>query len=353
MVSLFGKRNAGWIGVDIGSSAIKLVALSQQGKQVQLDAYAIVSLPPTAVVDGNVQEPEAVAEAIARAVKISGTKVPNAATSVPSSAVITKNLEISNAFAGLDLEEQVRVEADQFIPYALDEVALDFEILGPVKGNTVLNEILLVGCRREDVAAREEALESGGLKCEVVDVDTYVYERVLPLLDEFDENDTVGLVDIGASTLTLNVLRKGKVIYNREQAFGGNDLSNTIHQQYGIEIAEVEKQLRLRELDAEITEMLVQPFATGVAQQVSRALQFFYSSGAQNQLTRVYLAGGVAGIENLEKLVEAEIGVETFIANPCEDMKVVSKINPAKLEQDAPTLVKACGLALRSLEKQG
>lgn len=359
MVSLFGTKNADWIGVDIGSSSVKLAAVSASGKGAELTAYAIVSLPATAVVDGNIQEPDAVAEAIEKGLKISGAKSKLAITSVPSSAVITKELQISDAFVGMELEEQVRVEADQFVPYALDEVALDFQVVGPVKGNPSLNEILLVACRRDDVDNREDALDSAGLKCEVVDVDTYVIERVLPWLAKSDgagnasEPGTIGVVDLGASTLTLNVLRDGKVIYNREQAFGGNELSNTIKQQYGIEVTEVEKQLRMREISEEIEEMLVQPFATAVAQQVSRALQFYYSSGSRNQLDRVYLCGGVSGIEDLESIVGGEIGLETKIANPCIGMKVASKINPVKLEVDAPTLVKAVGLALRSLEKQG
>jgi type IV pilus assembly protein PilM len=353
VVSLFGTKNAGWIGVDIGSSAVKLAVVNSAGKGVELTAYAIVSLPATAVVDGNVQEPEVVAEAIERGLKISGAKSKLAITSVPSSAVITKDLQISDAFVGMELEEQVRVGADQFVPYALDEVALDFQVVGPVQGNNALNEILLVACRRDDVANREDALDSAGLKCEVVDVDTYVIERVLPWLEQDAASGTVGVVDLGASTLTLNVLREGKVIYNREQAFGGNELSGTIQQQYGIEVAEVEKQLRMREISDEIEEMLVQPFATAVAQQVSRALQFYYSSGSRNQLDRVYLCGGVAGIEDLDSIVGGEIGVETLVANPCASMTVASKINPVKLEVDAPTLVKAVGMALRSLEKQG
>lgn len=353
MISLFTSGNSGWIGVDIGSSSVKLVALSGHPSHPQLDAYAIVSLPSTAVVDGNVQEVDAVVDAIERGLKVSGSKLKSAITSVPSSAVITKQLQISNAFEGLDLEEQVRVEADQFIPYALDEVALDFEVSGPVEGSPTLNEILLVACRRDDVASREEVLESAGLKCEVVDVDTYVYERVLPLLSEAVKDQTIGMVDVGAATLTLNVLRGGKVIYNREQAFGGNELTSTISQQYGIDIGEVEKQIRLGELNPEIVEMLIVPFASAVAQQVSRALQFFYSSGAQNQLNKLILCGGVAGIEKIDEIVQAEVGVTTEVANPFEGMKAASKINPSKLESDAPALVKACGLALRSLEKQG
>lgn len=351
MVGLFGKRNAGWVGVDIGSSSVKLVSLSQHGHDYQVDAYAIVALPVTAVVDGTVENEDEVSDAIRRALTICGIKLKHAVVAVPSSAVITKHLEISNAFTELELEEQVKIEADQFIPYALDEVALDFEVIGPVPKHPNLNDILLVACRREDVDTREQAVNSADLTCEVVDVDTFAMERVVPLLEGVSEEGIVGLVDIGAATLTLNVFQGGKIIYNREQAFGGNELSNAIHQQYGLEVAEVETRLRNGTLDPEIVEMLVMPFRQSVVQQVSRALQFFYSSGVQSQLTQLYLAGGTAGIEGLASLMQDDIGVPTQVANPFDTVRVGSRLNQERLMKDAPILAKACGLALRSFDR--
>ncbi len=351
MVSLFGNKSAGWVGVDIGSSSVKLVSLSQQGRDYQVDSYAIVPLPPTAVVDGSVENQAEVSEAIERGIKICGSKLKHAVVAVPSSAVITKRLEISNVFAEMELEEQVKIEADQFIPYALDEVALDFEVVGPVENHSTLNEVLLVACRREDVANREDAVNSAQLQCEIVDVDTFAVERLLPLLDPAEPGSLVGLVDVGAATLTLNVFRDGKIVYNREQAFGGNELTNAIHQQYGIEVPEVEQKLRTGELDEEIVEMLVMPFRQSVVQQVSRALQFFYSSGAQSQLSALYVAGGTAGLEGLAGLMEEEIGVPSKLLNPFVNIRVGSRLNQDRLVKDAPMLAKACGLALRSFDR--
>lgn len=351
MVSLFGNKNAGWVGVDIGSSSVKLVSLSQQGHDYQVDSYAVVSLPPSAVVDGSVENQGEVSDAIERGLKICGNKLKHAVVAVPSSAVITKKLEISNAFSDLELEEQVKIEADQFIPYALDEVALDFEVVGPVENHPILNEILLVACRRDDVANREEAVNGADLQCEIVDVDTFAMERLLPLLGEFGPDALVGLVDIGASTLTLNVFRGGNIIYNREQAFGGNELTNAIHQQYGIEVNEVEQKLRTGSLDEEIVEMLVMPFRQSVIQQVSRALQFFYSSGAQNQLSSLYIAGGTASIEGLAELMQEDIGVPAKVVNPFMNIRVGPRLNQDRLMNDAPMLAKACGLALRSFDR--
>ncbi|QLE96512.1 type IV pilus assembly protein PilM [Neptunomonas phycophila] len=353
MVSLFRKKTASWVGVDIGSSSVKLVALSRHGSSIGLDAYAIVALPPSAVVDGNVQEINAVSEAIERGVKICGIRQANTICAVPSSSVIIKKIELSNVFTEIELEEQVKVEADQFIPYPLDEVALDFEIVGPTANNPDLNEILLVACRRDDVDQREDAINAAGLKCEIVDVDTYAMERVFPILinENLKADDMVAIVDVGAATLTLNVVRNGQIIYNREQSFGGNDLTTSIHHQYGMAIDEVEQALRLGEVSDEVKEIMVYPFRFTIAQQVSRALQFFYSSGVQSQLERIYLCGGAASIDGIGDVLTEELSMSVTLAKPFDDMNIGAKVNRERLIKDTPALVKACGLALRSFDQ--
>lgn len=353
MVSFFGKKTASWVGVDIGSSSVKLVVLSKHGSLIGLDAYAIVSLPPTAVVDGNIQEVQSVTEAIERAIKICGIKQGHAVAAVPSSAVIIKRMELSRAFSEVELEDQVKVEADQFIPYPLDEVALDFEILGESRTHPGLNDLLLVACRREDVDQREDAINAAGLKCDIVDVDTYAVERVFPMLvnDNLKNDDMVAIIDVGATTLTLNVLRDHKIIYNREQSFGGNDLTTNIHHQYGMPIDEVEQALRLDEISEEIREAVIQPFRLTVSQQISRALQFFYSSGVQHQLTKIHLCGGVASIDGLVDILSDELGIPVNAANPFLPMDIGVKVNKERLVKDTPALLKSCGLALRSFDQ--
>ena len=353
MVSLFRKKASSWVGVDIGSSSVKLVALSRHGSSIGLDAYAIVALPPSAVVDGNVQELNVVSEAIERGVKICGIRQASTIAAVPSSSVIIKKIELSQSFTELELEEQVKVEADQFIPYPLDEVALDFEIVGPAASNPDLNEILLVACRREDVDQREDAINAAGLKCEIMDVDTYAVERVFPMLinENLKSEDMVAIVDVGAATLTLNVVKEGKIIYNREQSFGGNDLTTSIHHQYGMAVDEVEQALRLGEISDEVKEVMVYPFRHTIAQQISRALQFFYSSGVQYQLQKIYLCGGAASIDGITEILSEELSLPVAIGRPFEQMDIGPKINRDRLQKDTPALLKACGLALRSFDQ--
>lgn len=351
MVSLFSRKSAGWIGIDIGSSSVKLVSLSRHGRDFQLDAYAIVPLPSTAVVDGNIEVVAEVSDAVERGLKICGGKYSQAIVSVPSSFVITKKLQLSNLFVGLELEDQVKVEADQFIPYPLDEVALDFEVLGPVPTAPELNDILLVACRKEGAELREDAINAAGLKCEIIDVDTYAMERLLALLGETTDSRLVAIADIGASTLSLNVFRNGEVIYNREQAFGGNELTSLIHQREGMEQDAVEYALREGSLSEEIYENMVRPFSNTVVQQLSRALQFFYSSGIQGELSAVYLCGGVSSLDDLSAQMEEEIEVPVRLLDLMSFMKTGSKLNAERLRRDAPMLVKACGLALRSFDQ--
>jgi len=348
---LFKGKASSWVGVDIGSSSVKLVVLSRHGSQIGLDAYAVVALPHSAVVDNHIQEIGLVAESIERGVKICGGKIGSAVTAVPSSAVIIKHMEMSNAFTEAELEDQIKVEADQFIPYSLDEVAIDFELRGPCSHNPNLNEILLVACRNQDVEQREAAINSAGLKCEVVDVDNYAVERLLPKISNSDDqNGLVAIVDIGSSTLTLNVFRGDKIIYNREQAFGGSELTNSISQHYGMPQEEVEQALRLGEISDEVREMLVEPFKFTVSQQVSRAMQFFYSSGIQDPLSKLFLAGGTTSIAGLTDQLEEDLGLAVEMANPFMAMDIGAKVNRDRLLKDAPTLAKACGLALRSFD---
>lgn len=355
MFGFLGSKSGNLYGIDIGSSSVKLVSLSGSPGHYSLDAYAIVSLPQGAVVDGSVKDPGVVAEVIEKAVKVAGNKKSKdaeAVIAVPSSAVITKKIEMSNALSEFELEDQIKIEADQFIPYPIDEVSLDFEVLGPAGNSANLDSVLLVACRQTDVEEREEVISAADLKCKVIDVDTLAIERVYPhFSDAVDEDKLVGVVDIGAATLTLNVFKGNEIIYTREQTFGGNDLSNAISQQYGMSIEEVEQSLRLNDLAAEIEDMVVMPFRGTVTQQVSRSLQFFYSSGSHHdELSSLYLSGGTSAIDGLAEQLQEEIGIATLMANPFSKMKVNSRVNTARLERDAPSLIKACGLAMRGLE---
>jgi len=350
VISLFKAKSKSLLGVDIGSSFVKLLGLSQHSKGYKVDSYAVVHLPEGAVIDNNVQEVPVVAEAIEKAVRLAGCRNKAAITSVPASVVIVKDLEFSNSFTEDELEDQIKVEADQFIPYPLDEVAIDFQVRGPSPLDSSLNDVLLVACRQDSVQSREDSVNGAGLQCDVIDIETYALERVFPLLSEAHELEgkTVGLIDIGASSMSLYVLEDGQVVYSREQVFGGNDLTHSLSQVADMNAEEVERAKKQGSLPEDLVRGYVEPFKQTAAQQISRSLQFYYSSGTHGELDILLLAGGVSGLSNLDKTVEQELGINTQVANPFSAMKFDSKINQTKFEADASSLLLACGLALRS-----
>ncbi|MGI9277297.1 MAG: type IV pilus assembly protein PilM, partial [Endozoicomonas sp.] len=245
MFGLFNNKTSTVLGVDISSTSVKVLELNRSGGQYRLEAYGQQLLPPGAVVENNIQELEAVGQAINTALTRSRSSVKNAAVAVSGSAVITKTIEMDSSLSDDEMETQIAVEADQYIPYALDEVAIDFEVLGLKDKNPERAEVLLAACRKENVEMREEALSLAGLKAKIVDVEAFAMERVYELLHDSldlpDEDQLVAIIDVGASTTSLSVLNNGKTIYTREQLFGGRQLTDEIQRRYGLAIDEAEK----------------------------------------------------------------------------------------------------------------
>ncbi len=354
MLGLFSKKAQSLLGIDISSSSVKLLELSRSGGRYRVEAYAVEPLPQNAVVEKNIVELEGVGQAIAKVIAKARTNVKSAAVAVAGSAVITKVIEMEGGVSDDELENQLKIEADQYIPYPLEEVALDFEVLGPSARNPGRVEVLLAACRRENVEVREAALALADLSAKVVDVEAYALERACSLLDSQIGNggheQTVAVVDIGATMTTLSVLHKGRTIYSREQLFGGLQLTEEIQRRYGLSWEEAGLAKKKGGLPDDYQSEVLQPFKEAVVQQVSRSLQFFFASGQFNDVDCILLAGGTASIPGLDKLIQQKIGTRTLIANPFADMALSNKVNPGVLASDAPALMIACGLAMRSFD---
>lgn len=350
---LGGKSSQNLLGVDISSSAVKLLELSRSGDKFRVESYAVMSLPPQAVVEKNIAEVEVVAEVLRSVLVRSRSKLKRAAVAVPGSAVITKVLRMPAEMNENALEAQISLEADQYIPYPLDEVALDFEILGIAEDNPDQVEVLLVACRRDNVDLRTEVLEIAGLEPKLVDVEAFAVERSFELLASSlgcDENTVVAIVDIGASMTSLSVIVDGETLYTRDQLFGGRQLTEEIQRRYGMTMEEAGLAKKQGGLSEDYDSEVLAPFKEAVIQQVSRSLQFFYSSSQYNAVDMIMLAGGVAAMHGLAELVERELGVSTVVANPFGSMAVASGVDAMSLSNDAPAMLIACGLALRSFD---
>ena len=352
-VGLITKSQAPLVGVDISSTAVKLLQLSRSGDRYRVEHYAVEPLPPNAVVEKNIVEVEAVGEAIRRAVSRSGTKAKFAAAAVSGSAVITKIIPMPADLDEDDMESQVELEAVNYIPYPIEEVNLDFEVLGGLPGNSEMVQVLLAASRSENVEMRASALELGGLTARVVDVEAFAIENAFGLLANtlnIPRDGIVALVDVGATMTTLNILRNGRSLYSREQVFGGKQLTDEVMRRYGLSYEEAGLAKRQGGLPESYEIEVLEPFKEALVQQISRLLQFFYAGSEFNRVDQIVLAGGCASIPGIAEMVEEQLGVQTIIANPLAQMTLGSRVQAHALAQDAPALMIACGLALRSFD---
>ncbi|KJZ47355.1 MULTISPECIES: pilus assembly protein PilM [Pseudomonas] len=354
MPGLFNKKSNTLLGIDISSTSVKLLELSRQGERFRVEAYAVEPLPIGAVIEKNIAELEGVGLALARALAKARTGLKNVAVAVAGSAVITKTIEMEAGLSEDEMESQLKIEADQYIPYPLDEVAIDFEVQGTSGRNPERVNVLLAACRKENVEVREAALALAGLTARVVDVEAYALERSFELLASrltvSGEPSTVAVVDIGATMTTLSVLHNGRIIYTREQLFGGRQLTEEIQRRYGLTLEQAGLAQKKGGLPGDYAGEVLQPFCEALVQQVSRSLHFFFASGQYSAVDHVLLAGGTASIPGLDRLIEQQLGTPTQVANPFCEMTLGSKVNGAALASDAPALMIACGLALRSFD---
>lgn len=352
---LFKPKAPPLIGADLSSSAIKMVELSEAGKGLyRVERYAIEPLPKDSVVDGNINNLDAVSDALKRCHKRLGTGIKNLALALPNAAVISKKILVPAGQSEEDLELQVATEANQYIPFSLDEVNLDFQVLGPAPNNVDDVEVLIAASRKEKIEDRVAAAEAAGLKATVMDVDLYAAQSAFELMgigaadDEKDQN--IAMVDVGATIMAVNVLRNGQSIYLREQPFGGNELTQDIQNKFGLAPEEAEVAKRDGGLPEEYETELLQPFVDKMGLEIGRALHFFFSSTPYNQVSQIVLSGGCAAIPGVDAAIMRRTQVPTVIANPFTNMDVSPKIKMKSLAQDAPSLMVACGLAMRRFD---
>ncbi len=341
------------LGLDISSTSVKLLELSRQGDNYRVEGYSVRALPPNVVVEKNINDLEAVADVVRAVSQQAKSKVKQAAVAVAGSAVITKLIEMPSGLSDDAMETQISLEADQYIPYPLEEVAIDFEVQGESERNPDQVDVLLAACRRENVDLRVNVLELAGLQPKVVDVEAYTMERAFALIAEQledQEDQVVAVVDIGATMTTLSVLVDGKTVYTREQLFGGKQLTEEIQRRYGLSTEEAGLAKKQGGLPDDYDLEVLEPFKDAVVQQVTRSLQFFFSSSQYNDVDHIVLAGGVAAMEGLVELIEEKLGTQTSVANPFANMAVSPRVNAVALANDAPALMIATGLAMRSFD---
>lgn len=354
MFDFFKEHTPPLIGVDISSTSVKMVELSGDGKGTyHLEGYSITPLPRDAVVDGNIANLENVAETIRRAWKLLGTREKNAALALPAAAVISKKVHMQAGLSENEMELQVEAEANQYIPFSLDEVNIDFQQLDPLPNSPEMVEVLIAASKKERIEDRVAVAEDAGLKAIVMDVETYATEAAYSLavsqLPNAGREQTIMIVDIGAQMMHINVLHDNQSVYTREQPFGGGQLTQEIIRRYGLSPEEAEISKRKGGLPENYDSEVLQPFIQSMAMEIARAAQLFTNS-TQFSIDHIMLAGGCASIAGAADAVAARSRVDTIIANPFINMSIAKHIDATQLSTDAPSLMIACGLAMRRFD---
>ena len=352
---LFTAKAPPLFGLDISSSSVKMLELVDGGKSgYRVERYAIEPLARDSVVDGNINNLEAVGEAVKRAYQRLGTRTKHVAMAVPSGAVISKKIIVSAALREEELEIQVESEANQYIPFALEEVNLDFQVLGLSPTNPDEQEVLIAATRKEKVEDRVAVAHLGGLKPLVMDVESFAQQTALSLvvqgLPGGGKDQNVAVVDVGANVMNVTVLRNDQSVYTREQAFGGNQLTQDIVTRYGMTPEEAENAKRSGGLPDDFEAEVMKPFMENLSMEVQRALQFFFTSTQYHSIDHILLAGGSAVIPGLDEVVNTRTQVPTSVANPFSLMQASPRIQLKRLMVDAPSLIVACGLAMRRFD---
>jgi len=354
-VLLFSRKYRQLLGLDITTSSIKLIELALTGGQYRVESYAAEPTPPNSMNEKTLVDPEAVGEAIRRAVKRSGAKSSEVAIAISGDAAITKVIQMPRGLRDSELEAQVEMQADQYIPFPMDEVSYDFEVLGQSEKDGESIDVLLVASRTENVAQRRSAVVAAGLTARIVDVEAFALENACRLMThqmpDGGIDRSIAVVDFGASSTTFSVLRNLKVVYTRDFAFGGQQLTEEIMRTYGLSMEEAGRAKKEGGLPGNYQAEVLDPFIDDMTQQVSRSMQFYLASGTgREQPDKILICGGCANIPGVADVVQSRVGISAERGDPLGQMKLSSRARAQAVQRDATALLTACGLALRSFD---
>lgn len=354
MLKLFKPKYHSVLGIDISSTSIHAIEISGNNGHPFVEGFGSVQLSPNAVEGHIIKDIDAVANAIRQLVSTARLSSKYATLAVPDSAVITKILQVNDDLNETEIEELIVMEADKYIPYPIEEINIDFEILGRSLKNASMLDVLIVASRSENVSNRVDATTKAGLQVKVVDVESFAIERSIQLLAQdlpaLGQDKVIAVIEIRDEFSNLFVLHNMKVIYTREDEFGGKQLIDEIALHYGITAADATHMKEQQTMPTDYHEKVLKPFVETLILHVKRSLQFFFSTSQHGFIDHILLAGNVATLPNLSQLIEEKTKVTTAIANPLQYLRLAKSLDVQKVTQSAPSLLIACGLALRQIE---
>lgn len=341
------------VGLDIGSGSIKVCALKPTKKSYQLQAFGMVPLPPEAIVDGALMNSTAVVDAIQELFATHKIKTKQVATSVSGHSVIIKKINLPQ-MTPEELEESIQWEAEQYIPFDINDVNIDVQILNTESTQAGQMDVLLVAAKKDMVNDYTSVILEAGLEPVVVDVDSFAVQNMFEINYEVPRSETVVLINIGAQVTNINVLANGTSTFTRDISVGGAQFTDAIQKALNVSYDEAEA-LKLgggTDTDAVVpqeVERVLQTESEAIANEVQRSLDFYAATSADAHIARIFLAGGSAKIPALVKTIERRTSVPVEVINPFRNLEVSSKVaDPEYLSSIAPMAGVVVGLALRA-----
>jgi type IV pilus assembly protein PilM len=346
---LFSKKKD-IVGVDIGSSAVKLVQLRPIKGGYQLANVGILPLPAEAIVDNTLMDSSSIVETVKNLLGSLSVKAKEAVCSISGNSVIIRKISLP-VMPVEELEDQIHWEAEQYIPFDINDVNVDFEILSPDDQDPSKMNVLLVASKKDIINDYLAVFAEAGLKLVVVDVDSFAVQNAYETNYPDEGNEVVALVNIGASIINLNIVRGGYSLFTRDVQMGGNLFTEEIQKQFGLnsEDAEVMKLTAASSDDPRLKDVLQRVNET-LANEMRRSLDFYKSTAGEERIAKVYLSGGAAKTAHLMETVQQRLVLPVEMLNPFQRVVVNEKqFDREYLEEIAPLVTVAVGLATRRL----
>lgn len=348
---MFFKKKKDLVGIDIGSSSVKLVQLREVKGGFQLLNLGISPLPPEAIVDNAIMDSTSVVEVIRNLVESQKLKTKNVATSISGHSVIIRKIQMP-IMTEEELESSIQWEAEQYIPFEISEVNLDFQILGPDPKDPSQMNVILVAAKKDFVNDYVTVFRESGLNPVVMDIDCFAIENAFDASLGGGE-EIVALINLGASAMNVNIMRDGVSAFTRDIQVGGNMFNEEIQKRLGLSSDDAEKAklgVDLDDVDPEAIREIVGDAVDNLTQEVQRSLDFFSATSADEKVQRLYITGGVAKTQQVRDALEQRLGIPVEVFNPFDRIAYnENDFDPEYIQAVGPLLSVATGLAMRRM----
>lgn len=345
-------RKRGVIGLDVGSSSIKLVELGETKNGYKLQNLGILPLPPEAIVDGALMDSVTIIDTIRELINSTKTKTKDVVASVSGHSVIVKKISLP-VMSESELEESIQWEAERYIPFDINDVNIDFQIFGSSSENPEVMDVVLVAAKKDIINDYVSVITEAGLNPVVIDVDAFAIENMLEANYEIEKDEAVAIANVGASITNINILKNRMTAFTRDIFKGGNQITEEIQRQLHIDYEEAEKIKVGSKIDASsqpIIQNVLREASESLAMEIGNSIEFFQSTTTYEKISKLYLSGGGAKIKDFDIILQQQIGIPVEIVNPFKKIEYSEKnFDLEYLREIGPMMAVGVGLATRKV----